>query len=85
MRRASSSVAGSTRRSSRQPGRRKPASSVLNTCAVTGGAQRVSQARDAGRALHADAAGLGRVVQHVAVHTAAFQRQPMAPILPAEL
>ena len=32
MRRASSSVAGSTRRSSRQPSLLKPASSVLKTC-----------------------------------------------------
>ena len=35
MRRASSSVAGSTRRSSRQPSLLKPASSVLKTCAGT--------------------------------------------------
>lgn len=35
MRRASSSVAGSTRRSSRQPSLLKPASSVLNTCIGT--------------------------------------------------
>ena len=44
MRRASSSVAGSTRRSSRQPGRRNPASSVLNL-RRNRVVERVSQAR----------------------------------------